>query len=83
LRHRLVVDLGYQSLGYAQHSLHGTVVAVESIYGPALQAGYEFMASFGLLARVTLGGGLGVYSGEWLSRATPFLAGNLGVGWKL
>ncbi len=81
-RHRAVMAIAWGALGRSNLLLHGTEVAERTLYGPGLEAGYEYLSDTGLLFRAVAGGGyLARAWQEQLGRLVP--TASVVLGWKL
>ena len=81
-RHRAVMTAAWGALGRSSLLLHGTEVAERTLYGPGLEAGYEYLSDRGLLFRAVAGAGyLSRAWQEQLARVVP--TGSVVLGWKL
>jgi hypothetical protein len=81
-RHRAVLAIAWGALGRSTLLLHGTQVAERTLYGPGLEAGYEYVSDRGLLFRALAGGAyLSRAWQEQLARLVPTAA--VALGWKL
>jgi hypothetical protein len=75
--HRLVLELGYAFVGYADLALHGVSIARDPIYGLIAPIGYEYAAGDGFVVHLMLGPSLSSGLGwQWLG------SGSLGLGMR-
>lgn len=81
LRHRIIADVGYGPLGSRYVYLHRTRLRAQLVYGAMLAVGYEYVANWGFVFRVS--GGAGYALDYVLGAAGVGMVLNLGIGFKL
>jgi hypothetical protein len=82
---RLVVGASAGTQAWDSFYLHGARLASRPTYGASLDVGFEWMSSFGLFLRTTIGPNLMVGKETPLERGKvyPWFSGSLVIGYKL